>query len=51
MSVPAENFPFCTIDPNHAMVQLKDPRYDYLCDAFKPESTVATHLSVTDIAG
>ena len=30
-SVPAENFPFCTIDPNHAIVKVTDQRFDELC--------------------
>ncbi len=28
-SIPAENFPFCTIDPNHAIVEVPDYRYLY----------------------
>lgn len=51
LSVPAENFPFCTIDPNQAVVSLKDERFDYLCNAFRPKNKVGAHLSVTDIAG
>ena len=34
-----------------AIIILKDERFDYLCDLFKPKSKVPAHLSVTDIAG
>lgn len=47
----AENFPFCTIDPNESRVPVPDPRYDYLCDVWKPASKVPAFLNVTDIAG
>lgn len=47
----AENFPFCTIDPNESRVPVPDARYDFLCDYFKPASKVPAFLNVTDIAG
>ncbi|KNH07283.1 GTP binding protein [Perkinsela sp. CCAP 1560/4] len=50
-NVPAENFPFCTIDPHMAKVALPDPRYDELCAIFKPKSEVPAMLQITDIAG
>jgi len=34
--VPAENFPFCTIDPNTAIIKIKDDRFDNLCTMFSP---------------
>jgi obg-like ATPase 1 len=37
----AENFPFCTIDPNESRVPVPDARFDYLCDFFKPLSKVS----------
>jgi len=49
--VPAENFPFCTIDPNESRVPVPDKRYDYLCDYFQPLSKVPAFLNVVDIAG
>jgi len=49
--VPAENFPFCTIDPNESRVPVPDVRYDYLVEYFKPASKVPPFLSVVDIAG
>ena len=32
----AENFPFCTIDPNESRVPIPDERYDFLCQFHKP---------------
>ena len=51
MNVPAENYPFCTIDPNLAKVPVPDERFDKLCKMFKPKSEVAAILSIVDIAG
>jgi len=51
LSVPAENFPFCTIDPNEARVNVPDERFDWLCEYHKPASKVPPVLQVTDIAG
>lgn len=50
-SVPAENFPFCTIDPEESRVAVPDARFDWLCDFYKPSSKVAAFLTVIDIAG
>jgi obg-like ATPase 1 len=44
LSVPAENFPFCTIDPNTAMVKVPDERFEKLCEIFKPEKNVYAAL-------
>jgi len=49
--VKAENFPFCTIDPNVARVQLPDERFHWLCDHYQPKSKVPSALEVVDIAG
>lgn len=49
--IAAENFPFCTIDPNESRVPVPDERYDFLCDFHKPASKVPAFLNVTDIAG
>eukprot|EP01132_Coremiostelium_polycephalum_P000946 gene946-1198_t len=51
MSIPAENFPFCTIDPNVSRCAVPDEKYDWLCETFKPASRVPAYLSITDIAG
>jgi len=47
----AENFPFCTIDPNESRVPVPDARFDYLSQFHKPSSKVPAFLNVTDIAG
>lgn len=39
----AENFPFCTIDPNESRVPVPDERYDFLCQYHKPARCM--HLS------
>jgi len=49
--IAAENFPFCTIDPNESRVPVPDERYDYLCAYHKPASKVPAFLNVVDIAG
>lgn len=44
----AENFPFCTIDPNESRVPIPDERYDFLCQFHKPARygvTSFTHYS------
>lgn len=50
-SVPAENYPFCTIDPSEAKCPVPDQRFKFLCDLYTPPSKVPAVLSVTDIAG
>ncbi|KAG2203214.1 hypothetical protein INT46_008998 [Mucor plumbeus] len=50
-SVPAENYPFCTIDPSEARVQVPDDRFDWLVDTYKPDKITPAHLTVVDIAG
>lgn len=39
-AAPAENFPFCTIDPNESRVPVPDPRFDHLVEYHKPASKV-----------
>lgn len=51
LSVPAENFPFCTIDPNLAKIFIPDKRFDKLVEMFHPKSEVGATLTITDIAG
>merc|ERR1712110_865811 len=50
-AIPAENFPFCTIDPNEARVAVPDYRFDMLCKDHKPASKVPAYLNVVDISG
>jgi len=49
--IGAENFPFCTIEPNSGIVPVPDPRQDKLADIVKPERTVPTTMEFVDIAG
>lgn len=51
LNVPAENYPFCTIDPNTAKVAVPDERFDYLVQHHKPKSVISAVLTITDIAG
>nr|XP_027200403.1 obg-like ATPase 1 [Dermatophagoides pteronyssinus] len=50
-SVPAENYPFCTINPNEAKVHVHDARFDHLCKMYQPKSQVPSSMTVVDIAG
>lgn len=50
-AVAAENYPFCTINPEESRVLVPDERFDYLKDMFKPASKVPAFLTVIDIAG
>ncbi|OQR96002.1 hypothetical protein ACHHYP_17338 [Achlya hypogyna] len=50
-SVAAENFPFCTIDPNEARCAVPDERYEWLCKVWQPPSEYPAYLQCTDIAG
>jgi len=50
-SIPAENFPFCTIDPNATRVDVPDERFDWLVGMHKPKSIVHPFLEIVDIAG
>ncbi len=49
--IPAENYPFCTIDPNVGIVPVPDPRLDRLAELVKPESVIPTTMEFVDIAG
>ncbi|KAA8519349.1 hypothetical protein F0562_013605 [Nyssa sinensis] len=51
LSIPAENFPFCTIEPNEARVNIPDERFEWLCQLYKPKSEVSAFLEIHDIAG
>ena len=46
LNVPAENYPFCTIEPNLAQVPVPDERYEFLVDTFKPKSKIQAVLRV-----
>jgi hypothetical protein len=49
--IPAENYPFCTIDPNVGVVHVPDPRLQALAAIAKPEKLVPTIIEFVDIAG
>jgi len=51
LQVPAENYPFCTIEPNEARVSVPDDRFEWLVNFHKPASKVPAVLQITDIAG
>lgn len=50
-SVPAENYPFCTIKHAVGRVKIEDQRVSFLESVYKPKSVVNAFLTVTDIAG
>ena len=50
-SAAAENYPFCTIEPNVGRVPVPDPRLDRLAELAKSAKTIATQLEIKDIAG
>ncbi|KAG6334112.1 hypothetical protein ID866_4974 [Astraeus odoratus] len=47
----AANFPYATINPEEARIPVPDPRFDWLCDLYKPVSRVPAFLTCIDIAG
>jgi ribosome-binding ATPase len=49
--ISAENYPFCTIDPNIGIVEVPDARLDELARIAKPEEVVAATVEFVDIAG
>ena len=49
--VAAENYPFCTIEPNVGVVQVPDNRIDKLSAIFKPEKVIYPVMEFVDIAG
>src|SRR5919109_1181752 len=49
--IAAENYPFCTIDPNVGIVEVPDPRLQALAEIVKPERVVPTVIEFVDIAG
>jgi GTP-binding protein YchF len=49
--IAAENFPFCTIEPNSGVVAMPDPRLQKIADIVKPKNVVPTTMEFVDIAG
>jgi GTP-binding protein YchF len=50
-SIPAENFPFCTIEPNLGIVNVPDKRLDRIDNIVNSEKVIPTTMSFVDIAG
>jgi GTP-binding protein YchF len=49
--IAAENFPFCTIEPNSGVVPMPDPRLDAIADLVQPQKVIPTAMEFVDIAG
>ncbi len=49
--VPADNYAFCTIDPNVGVVSVPDERLQWLSDFYKPKKTTPAIVEFVDIAG
>ena len=49
--IAAENYPFCTIEPNVGMVPVPDPRLDHLAEIVRPAKVIPTMMQFVDIAG
>ena len=50
-SINAENYPFCTIDPNIGIVPVPDPRLWKIAEIAKPKQVMPAHVEFVDIAG
>ncbi len=50
-TIAAENYPFCTIDPNVGVVPVADPRQDRIAEIVKPQNVIPTTMQFVDIAG
>ncbi len=50
-TIAAENYPFCTIDPNVGVVPISDPRLDKLAEIVQPQNIVPNTMQFVDIAG
>jgi len=50
-AIAAENFPFCTIEPNTGIVPVPDPRLDKLTAIVKPQRVISTSKVFVEIAG
>src|SRR5699024_7355874 len=49
--IAAENYPFCTIEPNVGIVEVPDPRLDSLSEIVKPQRVLPATVEFVDIAG
>ena len=51
LKAPAENYPFCTVDPNIGRVAVPDARLLFLSKIFQSEKTISASMEFVDIAG
>lgn len=49
--IEAQNYPFCTIDPNVGIVNVPDPRLDKIAEIVNPQKIIPTTMEFIDIAG
>ena len=49
--IQAENYPFCTIEPNVGIVEVPDPRLQNIADIAKPQKVIPAVMEFVDIAG
>ena len=49
--IQAENYPFCTIEPNVGMVEVPDPRLDAIASLVEPQKLIPAAMEFVDIAG
>ena len=49
--IAAENFPFCTIEPNAGLVSIPDTRQNHIAEIVKPDKVIPTTVEFVDIAG
>jgi small GTP-binding protein len=50
-NIAAENYPFCTIEPNTGIVEVPDNRLNELTKIYQPEKTIHNTVEFIDIAG
>ena len=50
-AIPAENYPFCTIEPNTGIVEVPDPRLAQLAEIVQPQRVLPAVVEFVDIAG
>jgi len=50
-SIPSENYPFCTIEPNVGIVQVPDNRLNDIVNIFNPKNNISAIIEFVDIAG
>lgn len=51
VGAPAENYPFCTVEPNVGVVEVPDPRLDLLVERIQPRARTPATVTFVDIAG